>query len=50
MDLPLAYPGESFPEIEVLETPELLETFVRPACARRKFEENRKYADRFNWI
>ncbi|CAK0840847.1 unnamed protein product [Prorocentrum cordatum] len=46
----LEYLGKRFPEIEVLETPALLETFVRPACVRHKYEEIRDYNNRFNGI
>ncbi|CAK0864559.1 unnamed protein product, partial [Prorocentrum cordatum] len=46
----LEYLGKRFPEIEVLETPALLEIFVRPACVRRKYEEIRDYNNRFNGI
>ena len=44
------YLAERFPEIEVLETPALLETFVKPACVRHKFEEIRDFNNRFNAI
>ncbi|CAK0836030.1 unnamed protein product [Prorocentrum cordatum] len=46
----LEYLGKRFPEIEVLGTPALLETFVRPACVRHKYEEIRDYNNRFNGI
>ncbi|CAK0847915.1 unnamed protein product [Prorocentrum cordatum] len=46
----LEYLGRRFPEIEVLETPALLETFVRPACVRHRYEEIRDYNNRFNGI
>ncbi|CAK0887145.1 unnamed protein product [Prorocentrum cordatum] len=46
----LEYLGKRFPEIEVLETPALLETFVRPACVRHKDEDIRDYNNRFNGI
>ena len=46
----LSYLGKRFPEIEVPETPALLETFVKPACVRHKFEEVRDYNNRFNGI
>ncbi|CAK0900905.1 unnamed protein product [Prorocentrum cordatum] len=46
----LEYLGKRFPEIEVLETPALLETFVRPACVRHKYEEICDYNSRFNGI
>ncbi|CAK0903821.1 unnamed protein product, partial [Prorocentrum cordatum] len=36
--------------VEVLELPALLETFVKPACIRREFEEIRDFNDRFNGI
>ncbi|CAK0883272.1 unnamed protein product [Prorocentrum cordatum] len=42
----LTYLGECFPEIEVLETPALLEAFVKPACVRYKFEDVRDYNNR----
>eukprot|EP00959_Pyramimonas_sp_CCMP1952_P419971 8796423-Pyramimonas_sp.AAC.1 len=34
VDVFLEYLGKRFPEIEVLELPALLETFVKPACIR----------------
>ncbi|CAK0817025.1 unnamed protein product, partial [Prorocentrum cordatum] len=46
----LEYLGKRFPEIAALETPALLETFVRPACVRHKYEEIRDYSNRFNGI
>ncbi|CAK0843154.1 unnamed protein product, partial [Prorocentrum cordatum] len=46
----LEYLGKRFPETEALETPALLETFVRPACVRHKYEEIRDYNNRFNGI
>ncbi|CAK0891483.1 unnamed protein product [Prorocentrum cordatum] len=46
----LEYLGKRFPEIEVPETPALLETFVRPACVRHEYEEIRDYNNRFNGI
>ncbi|CAK0837883.1 unnamed protein product, partial [Prorocentrum cordatum] len=46
----LEYLGKRFPEIEALEVPALLETFVEPACTRRKFEEIHDFNHRFNSI
>ncbi|CAK0890787.1 unnamed protein product, partial [Prorocentrum cordatum] len=46
----LEYLGKRFPEIEVLETPALLETFVRQACVQHKYEEIRDYNNRFHGI
>ncbi|CAK0807406.1 unnamed protein product, partial [Prorocentrum cordatum] len=46
----LEYLGKRFPEIEALETPAPLETFVRPACVRHRYEEIRDYNNRFNGI
>ena len=46
----LDYLGKRFPEIDVLETPALLETFVKPACIRHKFEEIRDFNNRFNGV
>ncbi|CAK0789088.1 unnamed protein product, partial [Prorocentrum cordatum] len=42
--------GKRFPEIEVLELPALLGTFVKPACIRHKFEEIRHFRNRFRGI
>ena len=46
----MQYLEKRFPEIDVLETPALLETFVKPACIRHKFEEIRDFNNRFNGI
>ena len=44
----LEYLSSKFPEIDVIDTPEVLTQFVKPACFRLRNEEIRDFNNRFN--